>query len=124
MTSEVHMTKRILVVEDQEDNRAILRDLPAYHKFEMLIGCWGVTMTLVEGVGQKKPNRPILVEQYGPVRHQPGRYIFDVHSIWIECYQRTAGSILNIISSLYNKVSLVSSQCAHRHDQRAGSRIN
>jgi two-component system cell cycle response regulator DivK len=45
------MTKRILVVEDQEDLRAILRDLPTasgYHIIEAVDGVEGVAKALSE----------------------------------------------------------------------------
>ena len=50
------MTKRILVVEDQEDNRQILRDLLTNAGYEMLVAEDGV-----QAVEQTEKHRPDLI---------------------------------------------------------------
>jgi two-component system, cell cycle response regulator DivK len=50
------MSKRILVVEDQEDNRRILRDLLASAGYEML-----EALTGEEGVAMARTHRPDLL---------------------------------------------------------------
>ena len=50
------MTKRILVVEDQEDNRQILRDLLANAGYEMIVAADGV-----QALAQAEKHRPDLI---------------------------------------------------------------
>jgi two-component system, cell cycle response regulator DivK len=50
------MTKRILVVEDTEDNRQILRDLLTFAGFEFIEACDGAS-----GVAMAREHRPDLV---------------------------------------------------------------
>jgi two-component system cell cycle response regulator DivK len=50
------MSKRVLVVEDQEDNRRIVRDLLATAGFEILEAVTGE-----EGVAAAEANRPDLI---------------------------------------------------------------
>jgi two-component system cell cycle response regulator DivK len=50
------MSKRILIVEDQEDNRRIMRDLLKSRGFEVL-----EAMTGEEGVRQAKTHQPDLI---------------------------------------------------------------
>jgi two-component system cell cycle response regulator DivK len=50
------MTKRILVIEDQEDNRQILRDLLGNAGYEMTEACDGQ-----EGVAAASTQRPDLI---------------------------------------------------------------
>jgi len=50
------MTKRILVVEDQEDNRQILRDLLTNAGYEMLVAEDGV-----QALEQAEKHRPDLI---------------------------------------------------------------
>ena len=50
------MTKRILVVEDTEDNRRILRDLLTFAGFELIEACDGAS-----GVAMAREYRPDLV---------------------------------------------------------------
>jgi two-component system cell cycle response regulator DivK len=50
------MTKRILVIEDQEDNRQILRDLLGNAGYEMTEACDGQ-----EGVAAASAQRPDLI---------------------------------------------------------------
>jgi hypothetical protein len=61
------MTKRILIVEDQEDLRGVLRDL--------FMGSGYVVMEAADGaagIASAKSDRPELA-RYGHGRHQPGR---------------------------------------------------